>query len=192
MGPAQCAVHCVRECLSQCNLVYEVQGSGPSQDCFLECTHNCIPQCNSQTMGRAQTTTNLNRGLVSSGKSGVSTALESGAGVQASRKGASNNEAFQILADLYNEGSGTDVNKDPLPTDESLDMFGNPAAISTGVAANKLIQPDLHAADLLKEPLQDTYLDPKVEGTSVGGAEQPTEPNNFASALANSMHGKSL
>merc|ERR1711988_69012 len=49
--PAQCAVHCVRECLTQCNLVYEVQGSGPSQDCFLECTHNCIPQCNSHSLG---------------------------------------------------------------------------------------------------------------------------------------------
>jgi len=130
---------------------------------------------------------------VSSGKSGVSTALESGAGVQASRKGASNNEAFQMLADLYNEGSGTDVNKDPLPADESLDMFGNPAAISTGVVANKLILPDLHAADLLKEPLQDAYLDPEVGGTTrVADAQQPTEPNNFASALANSMHGKSL
>lgn len=71
-----------------------------------------------------------------------------------------------MLADLYSEGSDTDVNKDPLLADESLDMFGNPAAISTGVAANQLIQPDLHATDLLKEPLQDAYLDPEVGGTT--------------------------
>jgi len=43
--PCQCAIHCVRTCLKQCNDVYVAQGPGPSHKCYGKCTQQCVPIC---------------------------------------------------------------------------------------------------------------------------------------------------